>query len=211
MPRRKSNSSILSIKHPAETNDFKKAPIVFVDDEFLARHIFQNYYEQKGYKVICFENGKIALKYLLKHPDVKVVITDLRMREGEGEYLVNAIHRNNIQVGIFILTAYGTPEIQQDLLLKGIHGFIDKKKIGDVNKGLEELHQLIQKYLQLQGVPIYYYDEEPRPVEKGGKIYGPYQYRRWKDYDGKLVGICLGKEGEEEEIELMEEEIVKDN
>jgi hypothetical protein len=96
-------------------------------------------------------------------------------------------------------------------MLKGVHGFIDKRTIGDVNKGLEELHQLIQKYLQLQAVPIYYYDEEPRPVEKGGKTYGPYQYRRWKDYDGKLVGICLGKEEDEKEVELIEEEIVEDN
>ena len=64
--------------------------IMVVDDEFFIREVFRQNFEMSGATVIEAESGKKAME-LLRAQSVDVVISDVRMANGDGIFLAKAI------------------------------------------------------------------------------------------------------------------------
>jgi len=65
--------------------------ILFVDDDASLRNVYEQLLESKGYRIICAENGKVAIE-TAKRESVDLVITDLLMPEMDGIELIIALH-----------------------------------------------------------------------------------------------------------------------
>lgn len=80
--------------------------ILIVDDEELIREIFADYFEYLGAFVTQAKSGNEALAFLKKQ-SFDVLISDVRMNNGDGIFLVNAINQMpNCRPKMFFCSGY---------------------------------------------------------------------------------------------------------
>ena len=66
--------------------------ILVVDDEPGIREIIRDDLEAEGYEVLTAKSGRTALEILAQH-SVSLVVSDVRMPDGDGVYLATELHR----------------------------------------------------------------------------------------------------------------------
>src|SRR5665647_200205 len=76
--------------------------ILIVDDEELLREALAFDFRRRGYNVILAGSGKEALAFLEKN-HVNVVISDVRMPNGNGLELLAAIKKRNVFLPVVML------------------------------------------------------------------------------------------------------------
>lgn len=129
------------------------------------------------------------------------MIIDLVMDKMAGmELLKFIVDKWGLDLGIFVVTAYGSSEDLEEAQVRGVRAFIDKLQV-DFNK----LSSLIETYLDLKdkskGIDNGFYVEEriqPPPPEGDQK----YVYVRWRNDDRSSETLYLGKAEEIETITL---------
>ncbi len=109
--------------------------------------------ELEGFKVIQAKDAKQGLKYL-DHEDVQVVITDVRLPDGNGIDLTRTIKEKFATVEVIVLTAFGTIEDGVTAIKNGAFDYLTKgdhqqKLIPLLNKAYEKA-ALQQKVKQLE-------------------------------------------------------------
>ncbi len=77
------------------------------------------------FEVVTAGNGKEALAVLANQP-VDLVVTDLKMPEMDGFELVSRISRLKNSVPVIVMTAFGTPEMEDRLMDLGAFQYIEK-------------------------------------------------------------------------------------
>ena len=103
---------------------------VFVveDSALIRRRIIDNVQAMGGFDVVGFaESEEEAIEAIKKlHPDV--VVTDIRLKEGNGIAVVRNIRADETapQPKIFVLTNFAYPEYQVQCSLAGADAFFDK-------------------------------------------------------------------------------------
>lgn len=100
--------------------------ILIVDDEKLFLKSLSEALEayKEEFQVITANNGKQAVR-VLESETVDLLVTDLRMPEMDGFALVAYVAENLPDLPVIVITAFGTPEIENQLKNFTI-GFIDK-------------------------------------------------------------------------------------
>lgn len=79
----------------AKNGNTGRPKILYVDDERSLRALALEIFAQFGCDAIGAEDGVDALEQLSAHPDVQVIISDIRMpRMGGRELIINAQARN---------------------------------------------------------------------------------------------------------------------
>lgn len=83
--------------------------VIIIDDEVQSRNgiaeIFKNH--SPGWEIDgLFEDGSLALDYLQQHPEVNLVVTDIRMPKFDGLELISRIRKNNGTIPIIIISGY---------------------------------------------------------------------------------------------------------
>ena len=72
--------------------------VVIIDDEIQSRNgiaeIFRNHSPQWEIGGL-FEDGSQALEYLLQHPEINLIVTDIRMPKFDGLELISRIRQYN--------------------------------------------------------------------------------------------------------------------
>ena len=160
--------------------------ILIVEDEKSWKNIykinlFKHIEKKRRIKFYEASNAKEALKILVQYYDrIQVVILDLVIGEtidektGGMHLLETIVDRFGLKdLGIFIITAYGTQEDQEQCHLRGVRCFLDKSQLD-----FEKLSILIDNYFDI--------DDQERATEVG--IYAEsrlqkdrrYLYFRWK-------------------------------
>lgn len=83
--------------------DFKNYTILIAEDDEVLRKTIVFDFKRKGFNVLDTDNGKTAFE-LIKANEVHLVISDIRMPEGDGVSLLERIRSNfpNVPVVIFI-------------------------------------------------------------------------------------------------------------
>lgn len=83
--------------------------VIIIDDEIQSRNgiaeIFRNHspkWEISG----LFEDGEQALGYLLNHPEIDLIVTDIRMPKFDGLGLIKEIRKTNCMTPIIIISGY---------------------------------------------------------------------------------------------------------
>ncbi len=106
------------LPHPQSTHTFHtgkdiQTKILLLEDEPTLRAILTKSLEGQGYMVILKENGEEGIKALLSNPDVKVIITDLKMPVMNGMQFIKTLRKMHLaeEAIIVVMTAFSKPEL----------------------------------------------------------------------------------------------------
>lgn len=119
----------------------KKNTVLVVDDEEIICEAIAFDLNRNGVNVLTASNGNDAWNLFIKNQSIDLIITDVRMPDGDGVNLLDKIraHDRLIPVVIFIT---GFKDISdQEAYKKGVNGILSKPF------KIEELMVEIQKYL----------------------------------------------------------------
>ena len=110
-------------ERPADTTR-----LLVIDDEEPILFAFKEYFSAFGYAVDCAREVEEA-EALLAHVRYEVVIADLRLtgvQGTEGLSIVRYAQERCPWARVIVLTAYGSPEIENEAYRLGADGFLHK-------------------------------------------------------------------------------------
>jgi CheY-like chemotaxis protein len=114
-------------KQPEQAELTKKI-ILIVDDVMVMRLMLRAKLEEAGFEVLEAEDGEKALTILEKEPDVRLIITDVKMPVMDGLELIGNI-RNSLQyaaIPVIICTAKGEISVVRKAKQLGVQRFLVK-------------------------------------------------------------------------------------
>jgi two-component system response regulator HydG len=118
------------------------ADILIVDDEPAARTTLGILLRKRGHRVVQAEGAKVAAKTLAEMA-FDLVVTDLRMPDGDGLEVLRAARGHCPEASVILLTAYAGWESAKEAMRLGAFDYFEKGKEPDeflhrVDKALEE-------------------------------------------------------------------------
>ena len=129
------------------------ANVLIIDDEENLRRLLARVIELEGYSVIQAANVKDALRVLQKD-NVQVVISDVKLPDGNGVDLTAVIKKEHPGVEVIVITAYGTIEDGVRAMKNGAFDYLTKgdhqEKIIPLLSKASEKALLQQKILHLE-------------------------------------------------------------
>ena len=105
----------------------ENSKILIVDDEPELREILVFDFENLGYEVREAENAGTALAQLDRNPDIKVVVSDIRMPDGDGVTLLKAIQERKTKEHVSLIFVTGFSDLKkEDAFDLGAGGYMTK-------------------------------------------------------------------------------------
>jgi len=102
-----------------------KEKILLVEDDQSLSELLQEELEAEGYKLVCADTIKAASTLLNEHePDL--VISDLRLPDGDGLSLISLLEKVNPRPSLLIITAFGSIQQAVSALKAGADDFLTK-------------------------------------------------------------------------------------
>ena len=98
--------------------------ILIVDDELGIRELFKEELTDNGANVLEASSGNMAIEVFNKG-GVDVVISDIRMPDGDGVQLVKSIKEKNSDIPIYLITGF-SDYTGNELKVLGIEAIIFK-------------------------------------------------------------------------------------
>jgi two-component system response regulator HydG len=96
-----------------------KPCVLIVDDEETLCDVMALYFEMEGFKVIKAYNGFEGIEMLKNNPEIKVVISDVRMPEGDGVFLLKYIKEKcPLDMKTIMLSGF-TGNLEEELIEMG--------------------------------------------------------------------------------------------
>ena len=83
--------------------------VLIVDDEKNYPPIIAAVLQEEGYETLTANSGMDALE-ILKHSDVDLVLTDMKMPGMDGISLLERIKEKDMDLPVIMMTAHGTVE-----------------------------------------------------------------------------------------------------
>ncbi|MCH7675830.1 sigma-54-dependent Fis family transcriptional regulator [candidate division KSB1 bacterium] len=99
--------------------------ILVVDDEVSVRTSLEKVLSKEGYITKTAGSGNDAIKILSK-VTVDIVLSDLKMPDGDGLELLRAVKKKTPNTEVILLTGYGTVETAVEAMKEGAYDFITK-------------------------------------------------------------------------------------
>jgi DNA-binding NtrC family response regulator len=131
-------------------NDFR---ILIADDDEIVRDAISSLLAEEGYSVLSAKDGLEAVK-VLRVEDIDLVITDLRMPGADGYDVLRYAVKNDSDIVVVILTAYGTIDTALSAIKDGAYDYLTKPfKIQEIILLVEKVYrraQLIQENRELK-------------------------------------------------------------
>ena len=115
--------------------------ILVIDDEEAQREAVGGYLRKRGFDVLQVENGRRGLE-LLQGQAIDLVITDLRMPELDGMGVLEAARQTNPDIGVVLVTAYGSVDGAVDAMQEGAFHYLQKPI------DLDELDLIVDRALE---------------------------------------------------------------
>jgi len=101
------------------------ATLLIADDEKSYRDVLQVIFEDLGHAVHAVSDGRSALAHLKKVP-CDIVISDVRMPDMDGIELLRAAREFYPEIGIVMMTAFGTIDTAREAFKLGADDFVTK-------------------------------------------------------------------------------------
>jgi len=133
------NDEIKDIHGLKNTHLKKNMTILVVEDEEI-NWLYLNEILKKSVKTLHAVNGKQALEYIENHPEIEMVLMDIKLPDINGLELTKIIKTKNSKIKIIAQTAFALSGDREKALDAGCTGYITKP----VNK--EDLLNLISLY-----------------------------------------------------------------
>jgi len=118
-------------------------PILLIEDEQAQRELVRHVLEPRGFEVTEAQNGGEGIAFL-ERKEFAVIILDLRMPGGSGEFVIQWILANRIHLRNRVLICTG------DLLSPGLEVFLSKLELPMLAKPYL-LGQLIEAVEKIAG------------------------------------------------------------
>jgi len=101
--------------------------ILIVDDTKLARHLLAKKFQpfSDEFEIVTAANGKEALECINNVP-VDLVVTDIEMPVMDGFELIAHMNNRHPQIPVFVMTAKGSPEIEEKIDAMGSFRYFEK-------------------------------------------------------------------------------------
>jgi two-component system, NtrC family, response regulator GlrR len=109
--------------------------VLVVDDDVELCELLALRLEAKGYRLSACHGVRSAIHYLGRE-HVDSVLLDLRLGDGDGFEVLEAIRKRSPDVPVIVLTAHGSIETAVDAMQRGAFGFLTKPFLD---------HDLLQK------------------------------------------------------------------
>jgi DNA-binding NtrC family response regulator len=81
---------------------------------------------KKYFNLLTATNGVEAVKILRSSPVIDLVITDLSMPKMDGFELLAYLNRNYPKIKVIMMTAFGTPKIEEIVQNMGLFRYLEK-------------------------------------------------------------------------------------
>jgi signal transduction histidine kinase len=111
---------------PATSRPDGATKLLVIDDERVVRHVCQLSLEQENYEVFLAENGMQAMEQLRTHPEIAIVLSDLKMPGMTGMELLHDIRRDFPHLEVIIMTGFATVENAIEAMKLGAYDFLLK-------------------------------------------------------------------------------------
>jgi DNA-binding NtrC family response regulator len=99
--------------------------ILIVDDEPSMRDLLAIMLRKDGYDPVVAE-GRAEAAAVLARGAVDLVITDVRLRDGDGIEILRHVKAGSPETAVIVMTAYGTTEAAVAAMKLGAHDYITK-------------------------------------------------------------------------------------
>lgn len=119
--------------------------LLIVDDEAGYREVLKAVFEDDGYAVETAVDGRGALEHLRSNP-CDLILSDVRMPDIDGIELLRRSRELNPDLGVVLMTAYGTMDTAREAFKLGADDFIAKPFNND------ELKVIIKRTLEKQRI-----------------------------------------------------------
>ena len=127
---------------PAEKNEtVRKLKILIAEDDEVSEMLIDSYIKIFGKEILKARTGVEAVEVCREHPDIDLILMDIRMPDMCGHEATKQIRLFNQEVIIIAQTAYGLLGDREKAIKAGCNDYISKP----INK--EKLLSLIKKYL----------------------------------------------------------------
>lgn len=104
----------------------KKIKVLYVDDEIINLELFELNLEDK-YTVLTSDNGLKGLELIDSNPDIKVVISDMKMPIMNGLEFISKAKEKHPDIKYYIISGYDMTEEIQTALKQGlIYSYLKK-------------------------------------------------------------------------------------
>jgi two-component system, NtrC family, response regulator len=132
---------------------YSQRTLLLIDDEENLRALMARVVELEGYRVLQAKDVKHGLRQL-ESEEIQVVVTDVRLPDGDGVQLARTIKEKFPTVEVILLTAYGTIEDGVAAIKNGAFDYLTKgdhqqKLLPLISKAYEKA-ALQQKVKQLE-------------------------------------------------------------
>ncbi len=117
--------------------------ILLIDDDVNLSKVLSYQLQQQGFQVDAAANGSEGLEKFLAH-EYDIVISDIQMPDVSGIDVLRAVRRQNEDVVVIMITAYGSVENAIEACHIGADDYITKPF------GKEQLQFVIEKALRLR-------------------------------------------------------------
>ena len=80
--------------------------LLIVDDDPEVRTVIAEFLESSGYAVVQANGGREALDLLSRHPDLRMIISDIRMPDMSGIELVDIATQRQRDLKVILISGY---------------------------------------------------------------------------------------------------------
>jgi DNA-binding NtrC family response regulator len=133
--------------------DKREFHILVVDDDEIVREAISSLLSEEGYTILSAKDGMDAIT-ILRTEDMDLVITDLRMPGADGNEVLKYAVKNDPNIVVVILTAYGTLDTALNSIKDGAYDYLTKPfKIQEIILLVEKVFrraQLIRENRELK-------------------------------------------------------------
>ena len=131
--------NIIAKEDLSEEYDLNGKKVFLAEDSPTIRKLLKNSFDRAGYSTTAFENG-IELLTRLRVEKPNLIITDLEMPGGSGDYVVRKTREKNIfdDVPILVFSSMVSIENERKLLHIGASRFIGKPDLSDLIQAVDD-------------------------------------------------------------------------
>jgi len=127
--------------------------IMIVDDEKNYPLILSAILEEEGFESLTANSGREALD-ILKHSDVDLVLTDMKMPSMDGIELLEHVKTADPELPVIMMTAHGTVDKAVEAMQKGAYSYVlkpfdNERLVLFVNKAIA-MYRVVKEYRRLR-------------------------------------------------------------
>ncbi|NLP57326.1 PAS domain S-box protein [Lutibacter sp. B1] len=139
-PKEKAITTVIENNKPAFYQKRKELTILITDDEEYNMMYLKELFSKTNFKILEADNGKKAVELFQKHPEIDLVLMDIKMPVMNGNEAMKEIKKLKSDIPVIALSAFAIENEKDQALKKGFDFYLTKP----INKKI--LFDIINKY-----------------------------------------------------------------